>query len=86
METQTEPTSATRYPIRDTLAKDIDNRFTYHPPVGSQQERYIAIREKAHELATLIAQCSTESREQSLALTYLQNAVMWANAGIACNE
>ena len=67
------------------MAKDIANRFTYHKPDGSQPERYVALREKAKELAELIVQSSYESREQSLALTKLQESVMWANAGIACN-
>jgi hypothetical protein len=78
-------TTETRFSISDKMGKDIANRFTYHKPEGSQPERYVAIRDKAKELAELIAQTSHESREQSLALTKLQEAVMWANAGIACN-
>lgn len=64
----------------------INNTFSYHAPKGDQQERYIAIREKAKELATLIYECQHNSRERSLAITHLQNCTMWANAGIACNE
>jgi hypothetical protein len=75
----------TRFPLTEKQITEINNRFTYHAPTGSQPERYVAIREKAKELATLIAQTGHESRELSLALTHLQNAVMWANAGIACN-
>lgn len=74
-----------RFPISKRMEQDINNRFTYHAPTGSQPGRYVDIREKARELAYLIVQCSNESREQSLALTKLQEAVMWANAGIACN-
>jgi hypothetical protein len=80
-----ETSTATRFPMTGKQIDDIDNRFTYHKPEGSQPERYVALREKAKELAMLIAQTSHESREQSLALTHLQTAVMWANAGIACN-
>jgi hypothetical protein len=79
-------TDATRYPISEKAAADLAKRFTYHPPKGSQPERYVAIREMAKELATLIVQCSHESREQSLALTKLEECSMWANAGIARNE
>jgi hypothetical protein len=65
---------------------DIENVFQYHAPHGDQQERYVALREKAKELASLIQATTPESREQSVALTNLQQAVMWANAAIAINE
>jgi len=64
----------------------INNNFTYHPPKGDQQERYVKIREKAKEFALLIKLHTPDSREQSLAFTNLENAVMWANAAIARNE
>ena len=66
--------------------KQIENNFTYHSPKDGQPERYTAIREKAKELATLIVQQTPVSREQSVALTELETAVMWANAAIARNE
>lgn len=65
---------------------DLDNVFSYHPPFGDQAERYVAIREKAKELAALIQGSTPLSREQSVALTNVQQAVMWANAAIAINE
>lgn len=67
-------------------AEQIENIFTYHPPFGTQQGRYVAIRDKAKELAHLINQTCPESREKSLALTNLQQAVQMANASIAINE
>lgn len=36
---------------------DLDNFFTYHAPKGDQQERYVAIRDKAKELADVIVAC-----------------------------
>jgi hypothetical protein len=65
---------------------DIDNRFTYHPPIGDQQERYVALRAKAKELAEMIYTLTPQSREQAVALTHLETASMWANAAIARNE
>ena len=65
---------------------NLDNIFTYHAPHGNQAERYVEIREKAKELAKLIQEKTPESREQSVALTNVQQAVMWANAAIAINE
>lgn len=64
----------------------IDNIFTYHAPGGTQQERYVALRDKAKELAHLINDSCPESREKSLALTNLQQSVQMANASIAINE
>ena len=65
---------------------DLDNIFTYHAPKADQPARYIAIREKAKELAALVQSSTPPSREQSTALTNIQQAVMWANAAIAINE
>ena len=64
----------------------IDRNFTYHKPFGDQPERYAAIRAKAAELAELVNTTTPTSREQSLALTNIEQAVMWANAAIARNE
>ena len=63
----------------------IENNFTYHAPKEGQPEKYQAIREKAKELAYLIQELVPSSREQSLAMTKLEECSMWANAGIARN-
>lgn len=64
----------------------IENDFTYHPPFGSQVQRYGEIRDGAKALALLIVGTTPPSREQSVALTHLETAVMFANAAIARNE
>ena len=64
----------------------IANIFTYHKPFGDQPARYELLREEAGKLATLINELCPESREKSLALTTIQQAIMWANAAIAINE
>lgn len=66
--------------------EQIDNTFTYHAPKGDQTTRYESIRDWAKELAYNIERNCPDSREKSLALTNLQQAVMWANASIAINE
>ena len=63
----------------------IDTAFTYHAPKDGQPAKYQVIREKAKELAYLIDDLVPDSREKSLALTKLEESVMWANAGIAQN-
>lgn len=67
----------------EELEKDIAHRFTYHPPQPGQPEIYTAIREIAKQYAILIARYTPKSREQSLALTHLEETVFWANASIA---
>lgn len=66
--------------------EDLDNRFTYHAPKPGQPAKYEAIRDKAHWLAAFINETAPESREKSLALTALEECVMWANASIARHE
>lgn len=65
------------------LAERIENDFTYHAPKGDQADRYARIRNEAKTLALTIAMLCPDSRERSLALTHLEQSVMWANAGIA---
>jgi len=66
--------------------EDLNNRFTYHAPKSDQPARYEDIRRYARGLATEINQLAPDSREKSLAITSLEEAVMWANAAIARNE
>jgi hypothetical protein len=70
----------------EALKIRIERDFTYHAPKPGQQERYVALRDKAKELALLIVNLTPPSREQSLALTYLEQASMMSNAAIARNE
>ena len=74
------------YTPSDRVHAQINNAFVYHPVKDGQQERYVEIREAARSLAMLIASRTPESREQSLALTKLEESVMFANAAIARNE
>ncbi len=68
------------------MGSQLDNVYTYHTPHTNQPERYVQLRAKAKELAQLITDLTPQSREQSVALTNVQQAVMWANAAIAINE
>lgn len=65
---------------------ELERNFTYHPPKPGQPERYGTLRDKAKELALLVADECPESREKSLALTKIDESIMWANAAIARNE
>lgn len=61
----------------------IENNFNYHAPQPGQAERYQALRAKGRELADMIDELCPRGREQSLAITNVEQAVMWANASIA---
>jgi len=69
-----------------TKRDQIETAFTYHSPKADQPERYTAIRAKAKELALFIVDNTPGSREQSVAITHLEEAIFWANAAIARNE
>lgn len=66
--------------------EQIENTFTYHRPFGDQPQRYEVLRKLAKAMAHTIQATCPESREKALALTNLQQTVMWANASIAINE
>lgn len=66
--------------------EQIDNIFTYHAPKEGQPAKYQTLRENARQLAHAINHLCPESREKSLAITHLQEAIMFANASIAINE
>lgn len=70
----------------EKLAEQIDNNFKYHSPKDGQPETYQQIRAKAKELAEMINNSCPDSREKSLAITKLEETVMWANASIARNS
>jgi hypothetical protein len=74
------------YPITDEEKARLKKDFTYHPPVPNQLPRYEEIRDYARTFAATILKDCPPSRERSLALTHLEEAVMWANASISRNE
>lgn len=66
--------------------KELEIRFTYHAPKHEQNVKYGDIRFEAWTFAILLNNLCPESREKSLAITKLEEAVMWANAAIARRE
>ena len=72
-------------PTTDQI-KRRENNFCYHAPKGTQQERYVSIRDQAKAFAEMLDNQCPVSRELALAMTKLEEAVMWANASIARNE
>jgi len=75
-----------KYALSTEDCGELTKRFTYHSPRDDQPERYAMIREWGRQMAILVMQCCPPSRERSLALTKLEEVVMWANAAIARHE
>jgi len=64
----------------------IENNFKYHAPKDGQPKKYEEIRDGGLYLALMIDELCPGSREKALAMTKLEECVMWANASIARNE
>jgi len=59
--------------------------FTYHKPEGDQPAKYEAIRMAGLNFAQTILDNTPVGADQSAAIRKVREAVMTANAGIACN-
>lgn len=64
-------------------AQELGDRFSYHPATDVTGPLHNSVRDAALALALRINELCPESREASLALTSVQDAMMWANAAIA---
>lgn len=81
--------SPQQYPMSDLSPENVatlEKNFVYHSPHGDQNYRYEQIRWEAKNYAELLTRTCPPSRELSLALTNLEQAVFWANAAIARNS
>lgn len=63
---------------------DLENWFQYHAPEGDQGERYIKIRAAGMVFAQAIRDHTPPSPDQTVAIRKVREAVMTANAAIAC--
>lgn len=68
----------------DVAPDHLTNRFTHHPP---KDQATISAHEDTRTAALLFAMMVDENvpegREKALAYTKIEEAMMWANAGIA---
>lgn len=65
-------------------ANDLDRFFVYHPPQSDQIPAFNAIRLAARELAQVIYSFTPACPDQTAAIRKVREAVMTANAAIAC--
>lgn len=65
---------------------DIANRFAYHAPTTQEKrDNHSIMRQQCHQLADFLNERLPEGREKSLAITRLEEVMLWGNAAIARN-
>lgn len=62
---------------------ELSHRFKYHSPDDQKKQRHESIRAGIYEIARTCNDLLPVSREASLCLTKLEEALFWANAAIA---
>jgi hypothetical protein len=66
------------------LTYEQERRFQHHPPRSNDEvDFYAYFRVLGKEMAEYLVSRALEGRELSLALTKLEEAVMWGNAAVA---
>lgn len=69
------------------FSAECNRRLGYHPVASDKQKAlYEENRRLFMELYDHLTGRYSPSRELSLALTELQNSLMWVNAHVACND
>lgn len=64
--------------------EDLENRFAYHVPKNETTKiAHDRVRNFCFDLAEELSIIVPEGREKDLAITHLEQVMMWANAGIA---
>ena len=63
----------------------IENDFRYHAPSPEKVMKHEIVRNKCKELALFILENCPPGRERALAITKIEEAMMWANAAVARN-
>ena len=69
-----------------SLSDSIENNFNYHQPATEEVgAKHAAIRQLFKDLAYSVDTICPDGREKALAITKLEEGMMWANAAIARN-
>lgn len=73
-------------PTQEDQIKQLEWNLTNHKPTDLAIEEIEELRAAAKDFGKGIIKLTPYSREQSLALTNLEQALFWANAAIARNK
>lgn len=65
------------------MINDLTNRFSFHP--ADTQDKHGEVRATMWRAAEYLSDNLPDCRETSLAVTKLEEAMMWANAAVARN-
>lgn len=65
---------------------EIDNVFAFHPATPTTGPQHDRVREIVRETAHILVDIMPPSPEATLAVRKLQEAMMYANAAIACHS
>lgn len=66
---------------------DIAHRFEFHPATTDEKrDAHTSIRQILRRAADDINERVPDGREKAVAMTKLEEAMMWANAGLARNS
>lgn len=68
--------------LDDRIARD----FAYHKPNRADSELIGESRDQLRRMAMYVAEITPAGREQSLAITALEEAMFWTSAAIARNS
>jgi hypothetical protein len=68
------------------MTDDIDYRVDYRAPTPEKRARHEMTRVAVKGLMRQVSENTPPGREQSFALTKLEEAMFWANAAIARDE
>jgi len=75
----------TKYEINPEMQRRLD-QWHYHRPNIGQPERFQTINNATRDLARLIMELTPPGRQQSIALTHLEDVRMRANSAIVLDE
>lgn len=67
--------------------EDIENRFAFHAAnTEEKRDAHTSVRQNCRQLADFLNDRLPEGREKSLAITHLEDVMMWSNAALARNS
>jgi hypothetical protein len=64
--------------------RDIEHRFAFHAATTEERrDAHTSVRQTCRTLADFLNERLPEGREKALAITHLEEVMLWANAALA---